>query len=475
MSRIGGALVLAALSACAAPGAGRDTRRPNVVFILTDNHGAWTLGCYGNPDIRTPHLDRMAADGVLFERCYSSNAVCSPTRATYLTGLLPSQHGVHSYLSANEAQMGPGARSTIEEFRTLGEILAGAGYACGLVGKWHLGDNARPQEGFTSWVTMPHGATSTFHGADVVEDGKVRKEPQYLTEFWTDRAVRFIEANRERPFFLFLAYQGPYGLGGQLLEERANRHAAYYADKELPSFPREPAHPWLHNNKQYLGNPKAIRRYAEELSAVDDGVGRVLETLKRAGLDGTTVVVVTADQGWGGGQRGIWGMGDHTRPLHAFDETMHVPLLWRHPGRIPAGRRVGRLVSNYDFLPTLAGYLGLESELPRAPRLSGRDYGAFLRGEEPPWEDVVFFEFENTRAIRTADRKLVRRVPEGPDELYDLREDPGERTNLVDRPERATERDALGRRLDAFFAAHADPRYDLWKGGASKTRRLVAR
>src|SRR2546421_12745055 len=102
---------------------GVDGRPPNVVLILTDNQGAWTLGCYGNPDIRTPNIDRLANEGMLFERCFSSNAVCSPTRATLLTGLIPSQHGVHSYLAAGGAQIGPRAHSTIAEFRTLPEVL----------------------------------------------------------------------------------------------------------------------------------------------------------------------------------------------------------------------------------------------------------------------------------------------------------------------------------------------------------------
>src|SRR3954469_6433744 len=112
---------LFALAAMAfvAPAGAAEAKRPNVVFILTDNHGAWTLGCYGNPDIRTPHLDRMARDGILFTRCFSSNAVCSRTRATLLTGLIPSQHGIHSYLRAGESQIGPQSRCLIEEFPTL--------------------------------------------------------------------------------------------------------------------------------------------------------------------------------------------------------------------------------------------------------------------------------------------------------------------------------------------------------------------
>jgi len=454
-------------------GAESPPTRPNLVVILTDNQGAWTLGCYGNPDIRTPEIDGLARDGMRLTRAFSCNAVCSPTRATFLTGLIPSQHGVHCYLGAGGAQVGPNAYCTIAEFRTLPKILAEAGYTCGLTGKWHLGDNLRPQQGFTYWITMPHGHTTTFYGAEVIEDGKVRKEPDYLTDLWTRHAVRFIEQNRERPFFLFLTYNGPYGLGKSMGEPARNRHAAYYADKTLPSFPRLPMHPWLKNNHQFLNNVESMRRYAAEASGVDDGVGEVLAALKRAGLDERTLVVYTADQGWGGGQHGIWGMGDHTRPLHAFDETMHVPLIFRHRGSIPAGRMCDLLVSDYDVMPTLLGYLGLADRMPVSPRSPGRDFSAALRGRAIPWDAVVFYEFESTRAIRTADWKYVHRHPDGPHELYDLKKDPGETRNLVEEPEQRETRERLRKRLDEFFARYADPKYDLWHGGRSKAGRLV--
>ena len=463
-------LAILLLCGCAAPG-GAPARRPNVVFILTDNQSAWTLGCYGNKDLRTPNIDRLAAEGVRFMRSFSSNAVCSPTRATLLTGLIPSQHGIHCYLSADEGQVDPAARSKIAEFRTLPRILAGAGYVCGLTGKWHLGGNLRPQEGFSGWVTMPAGHTTTFYDAEVIEAGKVRKEPQYLTDFWTDHAVRFIEDNREKPFFLFLAYNGPYGLGPSMGRAARNRHAETYADQELKSFPREPVHPWLKTNVPFVNNPVSMRRYAAEVSGVDDGVGRVLETLRRLNLDSDTLVVFTADQGLGVGQHGIWGMGDHTRPLHAFDETIHTPLIWRHPGTLPAGKTSDLLVSNYDFFPTLLNYLGLEK--PTEPPLPGRDYGAALRGEAMEGGRPIFYEFENTRAVRTGRWKYIRRFPDGPDELYDLKADPHERKNLAQEAALAADRKELGSRLEEFFARFADPKYDLWKGGASKVRRLL--
>ena len=450
-------------------------RRRNVVLIMTDNHGAWTLGCYGNPDIRTPHIDRLAAEGIRFTRAFSSNAVCSPTRATYLTGLLPSQHGVHCYLGANEAQMGDNAYSTIGEFRTLPQILSENGYTCGLVGKWHLGKNMHPQEGFSYWITKPHGHTSTFYDAKVIEHGQVRVEPKYLTDLWTEHGMRFIEQNKDRPFFLFLSYNGPYGLGSSLNKPPRNRHAEYYADKDLPSFHREAVHPWLHNNKQYVGNLDAIRRYACELSAIDDGVGEIASTLRRLGLDDDTLVVFTADQGWAGGQNGLWGMGDHTRPLHAFDSTMHIPLICRRPGAIPPARTSDLMVSNYDLLPTILAHVGLAGEVPSNPKSPGRDYSAALRGAPPPWDNVVFYEFENVRAIRTADWKYIERYRQGPHELYDLKNDPNERFNLYGQPMQAGVQKELRTRLYEFFDRYADPKYDLWQGGRSKTHLLTAK
>jgi arylsulfatase A-like enzyme len=448
-------------------------RPPNVVLILTDNQGAWTLGCYGNPDIRTPHLDRLASEGILFERCYSSNAVCSPTRATLLTGLIPSQHGVHSYLTAGGAQTGPRAYSTIAEFRSLPEILAEAGYTCGLSGKWHLGDNLKPQEGFSFWETMPHGHTTTFYGASVVDDGKVRQESRYLTDYWTDHGVKFIEQNRDKPFFLFLAYNGPYGLGESMLQPAGNQHAEFYADKELRSFPREKMHPWLRGNKKLLNNVEAMRRYAAEVSGVDDGVGRILAALEANGIDDETLVIFTADQGLACGQNGLWAMGDHTRPLTAYDTMTHVPLIYRLPERLQAGRRSDILVSNYDFLPTMLDYLGLKEKIPQKPRLPGHSYSGTLNGKHDAWDDAVFFEYENTRAVRTDKWKYVCRFPDGPNELYDLKNDPGERRNVVDQPAHAERQKELSDRLGKFFDRYADPSYDLSRGGRSKAARRL--
>ena len=476
--RIACGLLLVVVSfpvAFAAPAA-EETARPNVVLIMTDNHGAWTLGCYGNPDIKTPHIDKLAAEGVLFSRCYANNAVCSPTRASFLTGLMPCQHGVHRYLGAGGAQIGPGAYNTLEEFDTLPSLLADRGYVCGLSGKWHLGANLHPQEGFSFWITKPHGHSKGFYDQEVIENGEIRTEPTYLTDLWTDHAVEFIETNKERPFFLFLAYNGPYGLGGAMLEPIRNRHKETYAEKTLPSFPRLPPQPWNHNYGDRIGDLRAIRKYAAEISGIDDGVGRVMATLKQLGLDENTLVVFTADQGMSGGHSGYWGMGDHTRPLTAFDWTTHIPLLFRSPSRISSGKRVDLLVSNVDFMPTMIEHLDLSWSKRKQPRSPGRSFAAELKGREiADWDNTVYYEFENVRAIRTDAWKYIERFRESPNELYDLHADPTELNNLIDQPKHAaTQRDLTGR-LCVYFDRVAEPKWDLWKGGTSKTGHMNKR
>ncbi len=457
--------VLALFALCAATSA--SARQPNIVFILTDNQGAWTLGCYGNPDIRTPHIDSLAARGIRFTRCLSSNPVCSPTRATFLTGLIPSQHGVHCFLDP-KYMMGPEAYNTLAEFTTLPQVLAKAGYTCGLSGKWHLGANLTPAPGFSFWVTKPDGSTQEFYDQPLIEHGEVFKVAEYTTDYFTRRGIEFIEKNRDQPFFLFLAYNGPYNLGRLMTNPPRNRHADFYKDKPFPSFPRDAMHPWQHANKAFHNTQNAMERCAAETSGVDDGVGEIAATLERLGLSEDTIVVYTADQGWMGGQNGIWGMGDHTRPTGAHDLMMQIPLIFTHPARIPAGQTHDALISNYDFMPTLLAHLGLP--MPEKPRSPGRDFSPALLGKAlaEDWVQEVGYEMENTRAWRGERWKMVERFPSGPHEFYDMEADPQERFNLFNQPGYETPQTDAAERLRSFFATHVDPQYDLWQGGRSK-------
>lgn len=460
--------LVVSLSATAAP------RKTNLILILSDNHGAWTLGCYGNKEIRTPNLDRMAAEGTLFTRAYCANSVCSPSRATFLTGLMPSQHGVHSFLGPDKANSPSGPEAcVINEFTTLPKVLSRAGYTCGLAGKWHLGGSLQPQEGFSYWFAKPGGHTTTFYGDDAVWQGKIYKETNYMTEAIANHAIEFIEQNREKPFFLYVPFNAPYGLGGVVQSPHTNRHTAYYADKPMNSFPRAEVHAWQRGaGRNCVNNVDCMRSYAAAVSGLDDGIGRLMETLRRLNLETNTLVVFAADQGLNGGHGGFWGIGDHTRPVNTHEAEVRIPLIFHQPGKVSAAKKSDLMVSNYDFLPTVLDYLGLDAETPKKPVSPGKSFAGALAGKSISWGDAIFHEYENTRMIRTEKWKLTMRV-KGPNELYDMQGDPDEKKNLIDDVAHAAEREKLEKRLKEFFVTYLDPKYDLWNGGISKARRIT--
>ena len=217
-----------------------------------------------------------------------------------------------------------------------------------------------------------------------------------------------------------------------------------------------------------------MRSYACAVSGVDDGVGAILEALADLKLEQDTLVIFTADHGLCGGHHGMWGMGDHWRPLHMSQENLCVPLIFRHPGRIAAGRLLDTMTCNYDLLLSLLSYLDLSEPLSRVTGLPGRSYAPALVGIELEWrEEITFHEYENTRAVQPPRWKLVLRHPDRPDELYNLADDPGEGQNLIGRSEHATTQANLADRLHGFFSRHTDPQYDLWQGGRSKAGRSL--
>ena len=240
----------------------------------------------------------------------------------------------------------------------------------------------------------------------------------------------------------------------------------------MPSFPRpKKIHPWQRNQHDLIGDVQVGRNLAGQVTAVDAGVGRILATLKRLKIDDNTLVIYAADQGAVAGHAGFWGMGDHSRPIHGRDGTMHIPMIFRWPGRIAANRTEGHIVTNYDLMPSLLGLLGYD--MPTKPvRSPGRDFSPTLTGNPlTKWQDEVFYEFENIRSIRTPEWKYVERLGEEPPvELYDLNADPDELNNLAEASEHSALRAGLKRRLQAWFFRHSDPKWDLWRGGKSKSR-----
>ena len=461
---------------------------PSIVLIVSDNQSQTLLGTYGNTEILTPNIDRLAAEGIKYKRAFSVSGVCSPTRATLLTGLLPSQTGVHVALPTH---VDVDHWSAIEEFRNLPQTLKDAGYRTALVGKYHLGAHEEPQLGFDFWVTFPGGHTTTFYNETVIDNGKTYRSPEHLTDFWTRRAVDFItQQTADQPFFLLLTYNGPYMLPPTVTMEPNNRYAAYY-QQHPPSFPQEPVHPFLKTWAtgrgpsglmvregttawtaiEALNNKTAIVNTASETAMVDEGVGKILDALKVQGLESDTLVVYTSDQGASYGHHGLWGNTSWSFPFAAYNINMQVPLIFRHPEHIPRGVETDLMVSQVDFLPTLFDYIGLDDiKIANGP---GKSFAASLHGEKPEWHNTVFFEFATVRAIETSKWKYIRRFPAtDPRELYDLEADAGETVNLIDSPAHAEIIAALDKRLTAYFDQYADPQYDLWHGGTAKGRLL---
>lgn len=420
----------------------------NLIFIMTDDQGAWSLGCYGNPEARTPSVDRLAAEGIRFERAFATIPVCSPSRATFLTGRIASQHGIHDWVKVEN--MGDRARYILDQEVLLSEILARHGYTCGLVGKWHLGDSLHPHAGFSYWFALPQGS-GPYNDAPMCRDGQVGNAPGYVTDRITDHALRFMDANRDRPFFLFVAYSAPHspwkGHPPDLVD--------YYMKCPFDSIPREAAHPWATSNIGLLGDRPTLAQYFAAVSGVDRGVERILKQVDTTGLAKNTLVVYTSDQGFNVGHHGLWGKGNASNPRNMYDTSMRIPLIFRQADRIPRGAKTSALFSAYDFVPTVLEHLGLPPSPGR--NLPGRSFAAILRDPSAPSPaDAVFGEYGRARMIRTDRWKLVHRADGGPDELYDLQADPDEKANLIERREHRPAMIRLRTRLFEWFEKHAE-------------------
>jgi len=430
--------------------------KTNVLFILTDDQGVWAAGCYGNPEIRTPNIDRLAREGIRFERFFVATPVCSPSRATLLTGRIPSQHGVHDWLRGGN--IGPDAAEYLRDEVCYTDVLAAHGWTCGLSGKWHLGASQRPQHGFSHWYAHQQG-WGPYNDAPMVRDGALVNEPGYITDRITDDALAFIDAHArdEQPFYLSVHYTAPHSPWVGHPQEIVDSYDAC----PFSSCPQEPRHPWAGElTTSCLGNREMLKGYFAAVTAMDQNVGRLLDGLDAHGLRQDTLVVFLSDNGFSCGHHGFWGKGNGTEPRNMYENSIRVPAIFRHPGRIPAGTVARAMVSAYDLMPTLLAYLGLP--LPGGVTLVGRSFLPALLGlPDTPREDVVIYdEYGNTRMIRTARWKYVERGPAGPNELWDLIRDPDERRNLIDDPAQAERIATLQARLADWFARYVRPELD---------------
>ncbi len=416
----------------------------NVVFILTDDQGPWAAGCCGNPEIRTPNIDRLAAEGMRFENFFCTSPVCSPARATLLTGRIPSQHGVHDWICKHNIP--PDPVQYIKGFTCYTDVLAANGYICGLSGKWHLGDSLKPQHGFSHWFSMPGGG-SEYQNAEMIRNGKVEVQPGYLTDVITDDAITFVEENKDRQFYLSLHYNAPHspwtGHPGELL--------GLYEDCAFKTCPQERIHPWARNWTRVNSNRESLKGYFAAVTGLDIGVGRVLDKLQELDLREKTIVIFTSDNGHSCGHYGFWGKGNGTYPLNMYENSIKVPFIVSHPVRIPTGCVTKAMMSQYDFMPTLLDYLSLPSVEDET--LPGMSFVPVWTGAKEDMRDevVVYDEYGPVRMIRTHQWKYIHRYPYGPNELYNLSNDPNERKNLVFEGKQRAVMEQMRRQLAQWF------------------------
>ena len=474
------ALFLVAEIACAGE------QRPNVLFILTDNQAASLLGAYGNPDVRTPHVDRLAEEGIRFSRAFAVNGMCSPTRATLMTGLMPSQHGIHSWLDDELLDQWPESWSAVAEFRTLPLTLKNRGYRTAMIGKWHLGQPWKASIGYQHWVTFPYGHTIDFWDNTIIDNDKTYPvKDRHIVDFFTDKAVEYIQDySGDQPFYLQLNYDGPYTNPPTNYGPARNRFYQEYAGKEFKSFPRtaynenlveqllsDDTNPFLRNKLReglaMHNDPATMANVASQNTLVDDGVGRVLAALREKGLEKNTLVIFSSDQGNFYGQHGLWQHTVVTTPSSMYETAMNIPLIIRHPGRIKAGQTSDRLIGQYDIPVTILDYIGMgDVKLENSP---GKSFRFTLTGKAGSRNGAVFFEQEETRVIRTANYAYWKRLRStGRSALYDIRKDPEQNRNVYADPAYREIVADLDARLTEFFDEYADEKYDLWNGGGAK-------
>ncbi len=416
-------LLAACLLALAAALGAAEPRRPNVVLIFVDDLGYGDLGCQGHPTIRTPHIDRLAREGVRFTSFYSACAICSPARAALLTGRYPLRTGVYGGVFFPNSPGGLPAREV-----TIAELLADAGYATMAIGKWHLGhleEHLPTAHGFADWLGVPYSNDMLWNKRGdppfpLMRGNRIVEQPidqRSLTGRYTEAAEEFIAEHAEQPFFLYLAHTFPH----------------------VPLYPGEAWH-----GRSRRGT------YGDVVEEIDASTGRVLAALAAAGVAADPLVLWTSDNGpWlskrqHGGTAGLLRGGKMT----TWEGGMRVPAVLRWPSHTEGGGRSDEICSTLDVLPTVCAAAGVE---PPPVALDGRDLAPMLSGireEDAVRRDFFYYRGAQIWAVRSGPWKLhvkVRPERRGADTpavplLYDLDVDPGERWNLAGRHPEVVER-----------------------------------
>jgi choline-sulfatase len=428
-----------------------ESEKWNVVSIVTDDQGAWALGCYGNKECRTPNMDRLAREGARFLNAFTPTPVCSPSRASMLCSRYGTQVGITDWIAPREAESGRGLPPSVP---TWPKLLHEHGYRTALIGKWHLGAQPRfhpTKNGFDRFFGFLAGGSQPMDPV-LEKDGKTHTFKGALPDLLTDDALQFLTENKAQPFALLLHFRAPHLPYGPV--PTVDSQPFQHLDPTIPSAPGIVA-------KQVKN---WTRDYYASIHSVDRNLGRLLAKLDELGLSKKTIVLFTSDHGYNIGHHGIhtkgngyWiagGVAGPTRP-NMWDTSIRVPLLIRWPGVVKGGTDIAEMVTNLDLAPSLLSMLDIVP--PRQVKWQGMDFSPLLRGRKAPWRIALYgqYDLHNSglaylRMIRTSQWKLVRHHQANfLDELYNLEDDPGETRNLFSTDKHADVRADLQQRLTA--------------------------
>ena len=468
--------------------ASTDPNRPNILFILSDDQGPWAMNCAGTSELITPNLDRLADTGIRFENFFCASPVCSPARASILTGQMPSQHGVQDFLRAgNSAHSMPIHRSRdvmtnkeeltgldgraiefLKERATYTEVLANNSYSCGLSGKWHIGDSATPQAGFSYW-NVHSGGAGNYYNALMFRDDELYESDGYFSDVITDNAIHYLESEiaSSNPFALNVHYTAPHAPWGRE-HHPPEYYEEYFDNCQFETVRWDPINPnqlYKQGSSGSVGVDEVSRHgllsgYFAAITAMDTNIGRLIDWLEANNLRENTLIVFTSDNGMSMGHHGVWGKGNGTYPANMFDTAVKVPMLVSRPNHVPEGKVDTNLLSHYDLMPTLLEYVGLATASDST--LPGSSFASLLNGSkiETDRPVVVFDEYGPTRMIRTRTMKYIHRYPDGPNEFYDLSNDPLEIHNEIETPEFSETIASMRCALQSWFRRYAEPQHD---------------
>ena len=439
------------LSSLAQQGAAAEpTRRPparrNVIFVLSDDHRYDFMGFMDGPEfLETPHMDRMAAQGAHLQNAFVSTSLCSPSRASILTGRYMHRHAVVD-------NQRPVPKGTV----FFPQLLQRAGYETAFIGKWHMGhDHDDPRPGFDHWVSF--AGQGDYFDPTLNVNGQRGQVTGYTTDVLTDHALKWLNQKRDKPFFLYLSFKAvhyPF--------VPAKRHHGRY-DKAKIKYPETMANTeenyrsqsnWIRQRRYGIHGidhmqtgpfdddpvpsfDDLYRRYCETVHGLDENLGRVLEYLDKTGLSRSTLVVYMGDNGFALGEHGFYDKRD------AFEESIRVPMLAYAPGMIRPGTKITQMVQNIDIAPTILEVAGAPP-VPREATMDGRSFLPLLLGRQIPWRDQILYEYywewnfpatPTVFALRGDRYKYIYyHGVWDRNGFYDLQTDPIERHNLINVP-----------------------------------------